>query len=171
MNTNDRYNNIQVTEGEAVMRQILRKLAAIGITGVVHATVSAGNPRHYLCAENFRALIVIRRNGGWVADVLLHKPLPDGGPDIVGTPDARPFASRRAALRAGHDLVQHYMLLAQAFFIGNRALVQTYANGRVRLYSREICRVSLPKSGRDQGRAGGCPTVSFNMVSALTSCQ
>ncbi len=138
MNTNDRYNHIQVTEGEAVMRQVLQELAAIGITGVLDATVSADDPRHYLCAANFRALIVMRRNGGWVADVLLHTPLPDGGPDIVGTPDANPFSSRRAALQAGQDLVQHYMLLAQAFFVGNRALVPTYANGQPRLYSLEI---------------------------------
>lgn len=138
MNNDDRYSNIQVTEGEAAMRQILQELAAIGITGVVHATVSADDPRHSLCAANFRALIVMRRNGGWVADVLLHKSLPGDGGDIVGTPDASPFSSRRAALRAGHDLVQHYMLLAQAFFVGNRALVPTYVNGQARLYSLEV---------------------------------
>lgn len=80
----------------------------------------------------------MRRNGGWVADVLLQQSLPDGGPDIVGTPDARPVPPRRAALQAGQDLVQHYMLLAQAFFVGNRAFVPTYANGQPRLYSLEI---------------------------------
>lgn len=52
MNTNDRYNHIQVTEGEAVMRQVLHELAAIGITGVVDATISADDPRHYLYAAN-----------------------------------------------------------------------------------------------------------------------
>jgi hypothetical protein len=138
MNNDDRYNHNQVTEGEAVMRQVLQELAATGITGVLDATVAADDPRHYLCAANFRALIVMRRNGGWVADVLLRKSLPDGGPDIVGTPDASPFPTRRAALRAGHDLVQHYMLLAQAFFVGNRAFVSTCVNGQPRLYSLEI---------------------------------
>ena len=150
------------------MRQVLHELATIGITGVVHATVSADDPRHYLCVANFRALIVMRRNGRWVADVLLHKPLPDGVPNIVGTPDASLFPSRRAALHAGQDIVQRYMLLAQAFFVGNRAIVPT-----TRMVSRgSTAWKSEAHGSRNQGwikgRAGDCSTVSFGTALPLT---
>src|SRR5690625_2730452 len=86
MDNDDRYTENQLSEGEALMRKTQRQLKrSFGLTGEVPPGVSADDFRHTVCAANLRALIVMPKGDGWVADILLHKSLPNNGGDIIGT--------------------------------------------------------------------------------------
>lgn len=134
----DRYTEELVAEGEEELQTLKAALAAEGISGIPPEPLEDDNGRQYFSSDNMRSLIVHPKNGGWVADILLRRPLPGGG-DILGTPDANPFHSRAAALAAGQDMVKNYMLLAQmSFVVGDRGYVVTSANGCTRLYTRSL---------------------------------
>lgn len=73
-------------QGRDSERLILRKLnAATGLTKKAGLKIPSDDLRHYFCAANFRALIIMPRNGGWVADILLRKSSPENDGDIIGT--------------------------------------------------------------------------------------
>lgn len=67
----------------------------------------------YICISNLRALIIRKEHGGWVAELLL-KHVPEGWPDVAGTPSARPLPSQRTALQRGFHMVNDQYQMERA---------------------------------------------------------
>ncbi|MDP2520847.1 hypothetical protein [Shimia thalassica] len=91
----------------------------------------------YTCISNMLALIIRKENDGWVAEIVL-KEVPEGWPDVFGTPSRSPFASAEAARRDGFRMVNEQYQMERAghapktpfpgkpFIVGNRVMFATY---------------------------------------------
>ncbi len=117
MNT-DRFTQIEIAEGESQLAELLDVFKRKGLTGQLPFGARLDKVVHHLAPQNFRALIVTRRDGGWVADLLLHSPLPDssayyGSPDVLGTPDALPHPTYGEAVWAGVEMIARLLAYAQ----------------------------------------------------------
>jgi len=117
MNT-DRFTQNEIAKGEPQLSVILDLFKREGLTGQLPFGARLDKIVHHLAPQNFRALIVTRRDGGWVADLLLHSPLPQslarfGSPDVLGTPDASPHPTYEEACRAGIELIAQLLAYAQ----------------------------------------------------------
>ena len=55
--------------------------------------------------DNIADFCVEQRKGGWVANIVFD--VPKGQPDVIGTPDADPFASFQDAFMAGASILCH----------------------------------------------------------------
>lgn len=117
MNT-DRFTQIEIAKGEVRLTEILDVFKRRGLTGQPPFGARLDKIVHHLAPQNFRAFIVTRRDGGWVADLLLHSPLPEssalyGSPDVVGTPDALPHPTFEEACWAGIEMIAQLLAYAQ----------------------------------------------------------
>ena len=118
MKTN-RFNEIEIAEGEARLAQILDVLKKEGLTGRPPFGARLDKIEQDIAPQNFRAFFVIRRDGGWVADLLLHSPLqrplaPFGSLDVLGTPDALPYPTHDEAFVAGVEMIALLLAYAQS---------------------------------------------------------
>ena len=59
----------------------------------------------YICISNLDSLVIREEDGGWFADFVL-KTVPDGWPDVFGTPSYAPFATRDSAYHEGFVTVK-----------------------------------------------------------------
>jgi len=114
----DRFTQIEIAKGEIRLTAILDVLKRNGLTGQPPFGARLDMIAHHLAPQNFRAFIVTRRDGGWVADLLLHSPLPQslvrfGSPDVLGTPDASPHPTYEEACRAGIEMIAQLLAYAQ----------------------------------------------------------
>ena len=117
MNT-DRFTQIEIAEGESQLAELLDVFKRKGLTGQLPFGARLDKVVHHVAPQNFRAFIVTRRDGGWVADLLLHSPLPQslvrfGSPDVLGTPDASPHPTYEEACRAGIEMIAQLLAYAQ----------------------------------------------------------
>lgn len=99
---NDRYSDAQIRTGQKNLAEFIQSLRNHGI--MPPSYTSSTHPLGYMSADNIFALIVLRRNGGWVCDVVFND-VPHGFPDVTGTADSIPFASKQKALFAAQALV------------------------------------------------------------------
>jgi hypothetical protein len=93
----DRYTKEQIRAGKITLAEFIeslkdRNLLPPPYTPSVH-------PLGYMNADNILAIVVLRRNGGWVGDVVFND-VPSGFPEVTGTADSRPFACEEDALFA-----------------------------------------------------------------------
>lgn len=102
----DRYSDAQIRAGQEILAQFIQSLKDSG--DLPPAYTPSSHPFGYMNASNILALVVLQRNGGWVGDVVF-KDVPKGLPEVTGTPESRPFASRQEALCAA--LARVYQLL------------------------------------------------------------
>jgi len=100
----DRYTPKMMAAGAIELRENLAWLAEAGITPGPDS--DPGNSHH---PDNLAAFIIRRNGPGWTADVVFDG-VPQGIPDVVGTPEAAPLPSRDAALVAGRLILT--MILA-----------------------------------------------------------
>ena len=91
----DRYTPEMMAAGAIELRENLEWLAKAGI--VPRPDSNPGCTHH---PDNLAAFIIRRNGPGWTADVVFDR-VPQGMPDVVGTPEAAPLPSRDAALIAG----------------------------------------------------------------------
>ncbi len=96
----DRYTHAELTEGETRLKIILRTFKEIGLTGQPPFGAQLSDAWHHYGPHNMKAFFVTNRNGGWVADVVLHK-APEGCGDVLGTPECCPFPTFEEAFEAG----------------------------------------------------------------------
>ena len=101
--TDDRFTDAQVQAG----RVLLAQLTDLPILPDVPPACPSFA---YMCASNLDALVIHERGTGWVAD-LFFKNVPEGYPDIIGTPDAHCFETYKTALMAGLLSVTSYRIL------------------------------------------------------------
>lgn len=106
MSRDERYSDAEVHEGELLLARVLADLAKRG--KLATATPPMSHPLGYMRGDNMRALIVQHRGQGWVADVLFRE-VPAHCPETIGTAEARPFRTRRGAMRTGKKLVRKYI--------------------------------------------------------------
>ena len=114
----DRFTQIEIAKGEVRLTELLDVFKRKGLTGQLPFGARLDKVVHHVAPQNFRALIVTRRDGGWVADLLLHSPLPQslvrfGSPDVLGTPDASPHPTYEEACRAGIEMIAQLLAYAQ----------------------------------------------------------
>lgn len=101
--SDDRFDETQVESGRRLLETHMQQPPS--------ATQAPGAPPFgYICAANLDALVVQRHKGGWVAGVLF-KNVPEGYPDIIGSPDGGPFGTYEAALRHGLTIVDGLRVL------------------------------------------------------------
>lgn len=91
----DRYTPEMMAAGAIELRENLEWLAKAGIAP--RPDSDPGSAHH---SANLAAFIIRRNGPGWTADVVFDR-VPQGMPDVVGTPEAAPLPSRDAALAAG----------------------------------------------------------------------
>jgi len=96
----DRYTQAEIADGEALLKTILSTLEKKGLTGRSSMGARLSAAWRYYGPHNLKALIVTYRNGGWIANLLLHN-VPEGQGDVLGTPDACPLPTYEEALKAG----------------------------------------------------------------------
>jgi len=114
----DRFTQIEIAKGEVRLTELLDVFKRKGLTGQLPFGARLDKVVHHVAPQNFRAFIVTRRDGGWVADLLLHSPLPQslvrfGSPDVLGTPDASPHPTYEEACRAGIEMIAQLLAYAQ----------------------------------------------------------
>jgi len=110
--TDDRYTPIMITDGKALLDQLLRSFDERGITGLRPAGDDPTPDSALYHPNNFVAVVVRRNKWGWTADVVL-KSVPKGCPDVVGTPEAVPLPTENHALLAGMAILLDMLRRAQ----------------------------------------------------------
>ncbi len=108
----DRYTRTEIAEGEAKIKTVLSAFKDNGLTGQPPFGARMDDNWQYLGPHNYQAFIVTARNGGWVADLLLRT-VPQGLPDIMGTPEGFPYPTYEQAFEAGLRIVAEFLAQAQ----------------------------------------------------------
>ncbi|MBD3625625.1 MAG: hypothetical protein HUJ24_09655 [Rhodobacteraceae bacterium] len=102
----DRYTDGEIDAGAALLEEIHAKFVANGHKPCDMPPM--GHPLGYMRGDNIRAVIVQERDGGWAADILFRD-VPNGCPESLGTADASPLGTRRAARKAATKLVHRLL--------------------------------------------------------------
>lgn len=102
----DRYTTAQIRAGQIALEDFIRDLEDRDMLPPPYTP--SGHPLGYMNAGNMLAMVILRRNGGWVGDIVF-KNVPKGFPEVTGTPDSKPFANEQDALFAAQSIV--YQLL------------------------------------------------------------
>ncbi len=115
----DRFTPTEIAEGEARLAKLLNRLSKEGFTGRPPFGARLDKIDEDIAPQNFRAFIITQRNGGWVADLLLHSPLQKpinryGSLDVLGTQDVLPYPSYDDACVAGIKMVATLLAYAQS---------------------------------------------------------
>ena len=97
---NDRFTQAEMAEGKDTLQSALTAFKKIGLTGQPPFGARLNEIYRHYPPHKFQALVVAKRNGGWVADLVLC-PAPKGVPDVLGTPDRLPFPTFEQAFEAG----------------------------------------------------------------------
>ena len=108
----DRYTPTEIADGEAALAQVLAFMKKHGLTGQPPFGACLDDRWKYYGPQNYKAFVVTARNGGWVADVLLRT-VPDGSPDVMGTPEFLPFPTYDQAFAAGMMILARLLAVAQ----------------------------------------------------------
>ena len=106
----DRYTQTEIAEGEAIIETVLSVFKKNGLTGQPPFGARLDDKWQHFGPHNYQAFIVTARNCGWVADLLLRT-VPQGFPDVLGTPEGSPFPTPEQAFEAGLLIIAQ--LLAQ----------------------------------------------------------
>lgn len=115
--THDRFTDAQVQAGRALLARLMDLPNLPNVP-------PACPPFAYMCASNLDALVIHEHGGGWVAD-LLFRVVPEGYPDIIGTPDGHSFDTYETALMAGILSVSSYRILPPPLLRGAGPYIAT----------------------------------------------
>jgi hypothetical protein len=91
----------------------------------------------HICIGNLQSLVLREEAEGWFADFVL-KTVPNGWPDVFGTPSAQPHSSKEDAFQEGCETLCAMLLierlpqkpakpkLRRPFFFGGKAVFSSY---------------------------------------------
>ena len=110
-NNHGRYTKAEMIEGKTMLKAALRVIKEhenagnplLPDAGLIPLSAAGAMTAPRLRRKNLKAIVVTRRNGGWIADLVLNNA--PGMGDVIGTPDELPYPTKKMAQTVGFLLI------------------------------------------------------------------